>query len=52
MNKFYYHFLLSLIILVSCKTKNEIDIISQDKMVKMLLDLLDSKPNVLRFLKK
>ena len=39
MNKFYYHFLLSLIILVSCKTKNDIDIISQDKMVKMLLDL-------------
>ena len=39
MNKFYYHFLLSLIIFISCKTKKDIDIISQDKMVKMLLDL-------------
>ncbi len=37
MNKFY--FLLGLIFFISCKTKNDIDIISQDKMVKMLLDL-------------
>ncbi len=39
MNKFYYHFLLSLIFFICCQTKNDIDIISQDKMVKMLLDL-------------
>ena len=37
MNKFY--FLLGLIFFISCKTKNDIDIISQDKMVNMLLDL-------------
>ena len=39
MNKFYYHFLLSLTFFISCKTKNDIDVISQDKMVKMLIDL-------------
>ena len=39
MNKFNYHFLLSLIFFISCKTKNDIDIIRQDKMVEMLLDL-------------
>ena len=37
MNKFY--FLLGLIFFISCKTKNDIDLISQDKMVNMLLDL-------------
>ena len=37
MNNFY--FLLGLIFFISCKTKNDIDIISQDKMVNMLLDL-------------
>ena len=39
MNKFFNNFLLSLIFFISCKTKNDIDIISQDKMVKMLIDL-------------
>ena len=37
MNKFY--FLLGLIFFISCKTKNDIDIINQDKMVNMLIDL-------------
>ena len=37
MNKFY--FLLGLIFFISCKTRNDIDIINQDKMVNMLLDL-------------
>tara|TARA_B100000902_G_C26732949_1_gene632259 strand:- start:207 stop:545 length:339 start_codon:yes stop_codon:yes gene_type:complete len=39
MNKFYFYFLLGLIFFISCQTKKDIDIISQDKMVKMLLDL-------------
>ena len=37
MNNFY--FLLGLIFFISCKTKNDIDIINQDKMVNMLIDL-------------
>ena len=37
MNKFY--FLLGLIFFISCKTRNDIDIINQDKMVNMLIDL-------------
>ena len=37
MNKFY--FLLGLIFFISCKTKNDIDLINQDKMVNMLIDL-------------
>ena len=37
MNKFY--FLLGLFFFISCKSKNDIDIINQDKMVNMLLDL-------------
>ena len=37
MNKLY--FLLGLFFFISCKSKNDIDIINQDKMVNMLLDL-------------
>ena len=37
MNKFY--FLLGLIFFISCKTRNDMDIINQDKMVNMLIDL-------------
>lgn len=37
MNKFY--FLLGLFFFISCKTKNDIDLINQDKMVNMLIDL-------------
>ncbi len=37
MNNFY--FLLGLIFFISCKTKNDINIINQDKMVNMLIDL-------------
>ena len=37
MNKFY--FLIGLIFFISCKTKSDIDIINQDKMVNMLIDL-------------
>ena len=37
MNKSY--FLLGLIFFISCKTRNDIDIINQDKMVNMLIDL-------------
>ena len=37
MNKFY--FLLGLIFFISCKIKNDIDLINQDKMVNMLIDL-------------
>ena len=39
MNKFCFYFLLVLIFFTSCQNKNDIDIITQDKMVNMLLDL-------------
>ncbi len=39
MNKFYFYFLLVLIFFTSCQNKNDFDIITQDKMVNMLLDL-------------
>ena len=39
MNKFYFYILLVLIFFTSCQNKNDIDIITQDKMVNMLIDL-------------
>ena len=39
MNKFCFYFLLVLIFFTSCQNKKDIDIITQDKMVNMLLDL-------------
>ena len=39
MKKFCFYFLFGLILLISCQTNKKVNIISQDKMVNMLLDL-------------